>query len=159
MINNSSLRISKGVRSNDALKSDDDKSGSKLDKEKSKTSSNQYHGYKNVRYSSYGNKLTIENRQRDRDDHKMARGSYTRKTTRGASKREYESYGTRRKFSEASKGLWRILLWAFVIVTLTYYCCSQISVALRILEYRKHWDEWSGKKTRIRFHRCVPNCR
>lgn len=107
MINNGSLRTSKGVRNNDAPKTDDEKSNQKLDKEKIKTSSNQYlfRGYKNVRYSSYGNKLVIDNRQRDRDDHKMARGSYTRKTTRGAPKRDYEAFGSRRKFSEASKGL------------------------------------------------------
>jgi hypothetical protein len=104
MINNGSLRTFKGVKSNDASKTDDEKSGQKLDKEKARTSSNSNRSYKNVRYSSCGNKLVIENRQRDRDDHKMARGSYTRKTARGAPKREFETYGSRRKFSEASKG-------------------------------------------------------
>lgn len=104
MINNNSLRTSKGVKNNDASRTDDDKSVQRIDKEKSKTSSNQYHGFKNVRYSSYGNKVIVENRQRDRDDHKMARGSYARKPPRGSTKREYETYGSRRKFSESSKG-------------------------------------------------------
>lgn len=106
MISNGSVRTFKGIKSNDATKTDDEKSCQKLEKDKIKSSNNQHshRGYKNVRYSSYGNKLVIENRQRDRDDHKMARGSYTRKATRGAPKREYEAYGSRRKFSEASKG-------------------------------------------------------
>lgn len=109
MISNSSLRTSKGVKNNDASKSEEEKLAQKSDKDRSKTfSSNQYpyRGYRNVRYSSYGNKVSLEIRQRD--DYKMARGSYTRKTTRGMSKREYETYSTRRKFQDSAKGkLWR----------------------------------------------------
>lgn len=106
MINNSSLRTSKGVKNNDALKIEDDKLVQKSEKDKNKQCSlNQfpYRGYnKNVRYSFYSNKFSLENRQRD--DYKMARGSYTKKTTRAIPKREYETFGSRRKFQDSSKG-------------------------------------------------------
>lgn len=107
MINNSSSKISKGVKSNDASKSNEEDKSHKLDKDKTKVYSSSLYsfnrGFKNVRYSSYSNKFVNDNRQRD--DHKMARGTYTRKTTRGAPKREYDcSYNARRKFQDTTKG-------------------------------------------------------
>lgn len=108
MLNNTS-KISKGVKSYDASKTiEDDRNSSKLDKDKVKNSSSNsytvYRGFKNVRYSSYGNKFSFDSRQRD--DYKMARGSYTRKPTRVVAKREYDtSYHNRRKFQESTKGL------------------------------------------------------
>ncbi len=108
MINNGSLKTSKGVKSNDAPKAlEDDKKIYKLDREKNKIfPSNQYsvyRGFKNVRYSSYGNKFSFDNRQRD--DYRMARGSYTRKPARVVNKREYDtSFNHRRKFQDSTKG-------------------------------------------------------
>lgn len=112
MISNSTSKTSKGVKNNDASKAiEDDKTSFKLGdgKEKTKTFSSTLYsfnrGYKNVRYSSYSNKFTNENRPRD--DYKMARGSYnTRKPARGVAKREYgdTSYNSRRKFQDSSKG-------------------------------------------------------
>lgn len=108
MLNNTS-KISKGVKNYDAFKiNDDDRNSSKVDKDKGKNSSSNsytvYRGFKNVRYSSYGNKFSFDNRQRD--DYKMARGSYIRKPTRVVPKREYDMpFHNRRKFQESTKGL------------------------------------------------------
>lgn len=107
MINNSSTKTSKGVKNNDASKLIEEDKAHKLDKEKTKVYSSSLYsfnrGFKNVRYSSYTSKFVNDNRQRD--DYKMARGSYTRKTTRGVPKREYDtSYNTRRKFQDTNKG-------------------------------------------------------
>lgn len=116
MISNSSSKSFKGVKSNDAQKSTEEDKTFKLDKEKTKVYSSSLYsfnrGLKNVRYSSYSNKFVSDSRQRD--DYKMARGTYSRKTTRGVSKREYDaSYNTRRKFQDSSKGIALLFVLVF----------------------------------------------
>lgn len=109
MLNNSFAKTSRGVKLNDAVKTGDvDKRPHQVEREKNQGySANQYSTYrnfnKNVRYSSFSDKISFDNRQRD--EYKMARGSYTRKPTRIVTKRDYDvSSNSRRKFQDSSKG-------------------------------------------------------
>lgn len=109
MLNNNSQKTSRGVKINDAVKIGDvEKRPQQLEREKSQGySTNQFSSYrsfnKNVRYSSFSDKISFDNRQRD--EYKMARGNYTRKPTRIVTKRDYDlSSNSRRKFQDSSKG-------------------------------------------------------